>query len=783
MGRQVRFGDWTFDLDENVLAGPRSSIQLEPQVAKLLEYLLNHQDRLLTRDELVRELWNGRVVSNDAVHRCIGVLRQCLSPDAKQAYIRTVPRRGYIARFPAPAGSAPEPRRERSRAVRTAIGGAALLVVLVAAAVGLRLGLGPDLAPGLRDRLAGGDTTESPAGAPVASIAVLPFTDLSPNRDQGYFADGISEDILNMLSQVDDLRVTARTSSFSLKERDADIATIARELDVTHVLDGSVRRSGNRVRIVAQLVDAATSTQLWSARYDRELGDILNVQAEIAGAVATALEAELGIGFRERTHQRLDPVAFDAYLHGLQQIRTWTAPSLVDAERSFRAAVDREPRFARAWYGLGLALLLQVIHEVKPARENVPRMREVIARGLELEPDGAGFLALEGQVARYDGDAALAARFLEEALRRDPSDVWIRNLYCFLRMDMGEPRAALSAQRRTLEIDPLNPTVYVAVGFSHVDLGQLEEALTAAQRFRQLNSPGNATAIGMNGVIRIVLEGDYAGAIREALAGIDAVPRDEKVWSAIYLAVHYYTLEDFENGDAWRREAFSLATPAAERSLSSLDAYATLARGDPRPFRRLRADRLLEGEVRTRLQDFDLYLLADELIERGQAERAVEVMLEIAPEWAAWKERADLPAQAFYPASPLVKSGFSSFPAMHFVPFIRALRATGDRAGAENMLRHFETIVASRREAGLLVGERYVAEARVLRGDRRGALDALEQAERDRTIHHWWQLTLLHSGVFAELRGDPRFTALIGRIRADLERQRAELAKEATPAA
>ena len=264
MTRQFRFGDWSFDADADVVSNGQLSTQLEPQVAKLLEYLLQHQDRLLSRERLLHDVWNGRIVSDDAIHRCIGILRQTLTPEDKQAFIKTVSKKGYIANFPAilnvePEGVVPRtaefPRsRLNGRPAWAWTAGAALLALLV---VPLVLNVG-----GLRDRLwSGSPSTAPPRGIPARalSIAVLPFVDMSAGRDQEYFADGISEEILNQLSKTTTLRIIARTSSFSFKGNNTDIAEIAEALGVTHVLEGSVRKAGNRVRVTARLVDASDS--------------------------------------------------------------------------------------------------------------------------------------------------------------------------------------------------------------------------------------------------------------------------------------------------------------------------------------------------------------------------------------------------------------------------------------------------------------------------------------------------------------------------------------------
>jgi hypothetical protein len=170
-------------------------------------------------------------------------------------------------------------------------------------------------------------------------------------------------------------------------------------------------------------------------------------------------------------------------------------------------------------------------------------------------------------------------------------------------------------------------------------------------------------------------------------------------------------------------------------------------------------------------------LAVDALIESGEAHRAVEFLEKLAPEYARYKVTKDIDPTDFSPAPVPVKSAYSSYPALYFPDYIRALRAAGDEAGANQMLDHLEAILELRRKRGLFIEERHAAEALALRGRAEAALDALEKAERDRTIYHRWQLVLLHNEIFAGFRNHPRFVALVEKIRRDLSRQRDELSR------
>ena len=210
----------------------------------------------------------------------------------------------------------------------------------------------------------------------------------------------------------------------------------------------------------------------------------------------------------------------------------------------------------------------------------------------------------------------------------------------------------------------------------------------------------------------------------------------------------------------------------------AVEAYRHLAHGDIHEARRLALSALTAPKKVWGGADIDVILLrlaVDALIERGEARRAVDFLETLAPEYARYKASKDIDPQNFAPAPVPVKSAYSSYPALYFPDYIRALRAVGDEVGADQMLDHLEAILELRRQRGLFIEERYAAEALALRGRTEAALDALEKAERDRTIYDRWQLVLLHNEIFAGFRNHPRFVALVEKIRRDLSRQRDEL--------
>ena len=301
---------------------------------------------------------------------------------------------------------------------------------------------------------------------------MLPFADLSPARDQQYFADGDRRGDPNLLSKATTLRVIARTSSFSFRGKDADVTRIAEVLGVTHVLEGSVRKAGERIRVTVRLVDASDGSRLWSESYDQQVGDILALQTDVARSVAAALKANLQNDVAVTAAKRVNTEAYDLYLRGQQKLRV---QAFGEAARYFEQALAIDAEFIPGYYGLGMAYVMQVVDVQAPMAENRDRLRDVVRRAQRLAPDDPGVLALSAQLARYDGDIQLAEERFATALQKDPSNGALRSMYAMFKLDQSYPDEALALDRRSLEIDPLNLLTYINVWASYMDLWNAEK--------------------------------------------------------------------------------------------------------------------------------------------------------------------------------------------------------------------------------------------------------------------------------------------------------------------
>ena len=316
------------------------------------------------------------------------------------------------------------------------------------------------------------------------SIAVLPFADLSPGKDHDYFSDGIAEEILTALSKIDNLRVAARRSSFWFKDRQADLREIASKLNVAHVLEGSVRRDDNRVRVTAELIDARRGFTIWSDTFEREMQSIFALQDEITRAIVDTLKLKLEIS-EPRTARSTD--AYDAYLHGLFQSDKSTEEALRKSLGYFERALQIDPHFGRAWTGIAKAWLWLADAYVPP-REAYSKVREAAINALRIDKDDGEAHVYLGETKRIlDWNMDGAAREFCRAVALDPKSTptnYFSAAFCAVRGDRDE---ALKYLERTSTIDPASLWVNNAACELYRYFGLYDDAIAAGERAVQLD--------------------------------------------------------------------------------------------------------------------------------------------------------------------------------------------------------------------------------------------------------------------------------------------------------
>jgi len=299
---------------------------------------------------------------------------------------------------------------------------------------------------------------------PEKSIAVLPFVDMSQARDQEYFCDGISEEILDTLAKVDGLRVVARTSSFSFKGKNADVGEVANKLNVENVLEGSLRREGNRIRITAQLINARDGFHLWSETYERELKDVFAVQDEITRSIVDALKIKLAVAPPGRARQNTE--AYDLYLQGLYFSNKSTEEELRKSLDLFQRSLEKDPNSARAWIGIAKAWIWLADAYVKPL-EAYSKVKEAASKALALDERNAEAHSYLGETKRIlDRNPSGEEEELKRALEIDPNSVDAHMFMSFLKCAQGELDEAVQEIEEAERLDPLSPPIcFVAVAW------------------------------------------------------------------------------------------------------------------------------------------------------------------------------------------------------------------------------------------------------------------------------------------------------------------------------
>lgn len=480
-GNCLVFEDFVLDRQLRMLRRGKHVIDLRPQSFDVLEILATHPGQLVTREDLRKKVWQDRIVTDDSLTHCIVDVRRALG-DTAQRIVRTIRGRGYVFEADVSIEPADSTLRLREGAVagrRRIRSGHTLLAALAGFAIALAWWL----------------TGRMPAGAPPdalslhgeATIAVLPFINISPDPDQAYFADGISEELLNLLAKIPELRVISRSSSFAFRGKDVSVPHVAQKLDVSHVLEGSVRKSGDRIRVTAQLIHARTDTHLWSQTFEREMGDVFDIQDEIAMIVAGEIESRLVD--RLRPARRTDLEAFALFLKGRSLAYAGGAGDVAHAERLFRRAIEIDPEYAPAWSMLALTIYRQtsrtenVSSQEKYSRSQGERLfREAFQQALAADPLNGLANAYLGWEMFFDENDPAGVGLVEKALANEPNDVEVvRTSGAFARA-IGHWESAVALGLRAIDLDPLCQYCYWSLTAAYFFCDKLNEAEAVARR-------------------------------------------------------------------------------------------------------------------------------------------------------------------------------------------------------------------------------------------------------------------------------------------------------------
>jgi len=399
------------------------------------------------------------------------------------------------------------------------------------------------------------------------SIAVLPFVNMSEDKANEYFSDGISEELLNLLAKVPQLKVAARTSSFSFKGKGVEIPEIARQLHVANVLEGSVRRSGDRLRITAQLIRAAEGYHLWSETYDRKMDDIFKIQDEIAGEVVKELKVKLlGAAPKVRT---TDPKAYALYLQARELGRQNNPEAFTKSDALLREVLEIDPRYAQAWEELARNFVNKASMGLLSSQEGFARAREAAEKALAIDPDYAPAHARLGYIAMYgDNDPAGAARHFQRALALDPTDLDVLGNAATFLSNLGRLDEALALDEAVVRRDPVNVTALFKLGIDQRNAGRYDAAIASFRTVLSLspNRGGTHAELGT----ALMQKGDVTAALAET------EQEKTEVWRMIGLPMAYCALGRKTDADA----AFNALIPKYEKDGSFNIAYVYAFCGD-----------------------------------------------------------------------------------------------------------------------------------------------------------------------------------------------------------
>jgi len=405
------------------------------------------------------------------------------------------------------------------------------------------------------------------------SIAVLPFVNMSADAEQEYFADGISEELLNTLAHFEDLRVVGRTSSFSFKDSDADLKEIGEALNASAILEGSVRTAGDRVRITAQLVDTKDGFHRWSETYDRKLTDIFAIQTEIATAIADALRVNLSPEEKNRlaTPPTENVEAYQAYLLGKQRVAKWNVTTLAEAVDFYQQAIELDSSFALAYAGLAESYIWQASISGLPRDELYAKAEAAIDKAIALDDQlGEAYNALAAlKQDRYDLEGAEAA--FQRALELNPNYATAYNWYGFLLREANRLEEALTLHRKALELDPLSATIIVNVGFDLHYLGRFDEALAQFENALEID-PDYAGGFVVSAHYWFV-EGKLDEAVVWSAKAVSLDP--EGPVASADLGLLFLDLGDSNEGEYWIKRSIELGPEQiwARRAMQVLHVY------------------------------------------------------------------------------------------------------------------------------------------------------------------------------------------------------------------
>jgi TolB-like protein/DNA-binding winged helix-turn-helix (wHTH) protein/Flp pilus assembly protein TadD len=544
----LRFGAFELNVASGELRKSGTAVRLRPQAAKTLTLLASRPGEIIRRNQLREEIWGHHVFVDfeHGLNLCIREIRAALDDDAdKPRYVETLPRIGYrfIAHVEEIAPQAPwtaprtvseqnsgpsraaEPKKLPSR--RWAVAGAIILAVLaLIIPFGIR---------GLRERL-----LPRTLSVRIDSLAVLPLENLSGDQEQQYFADGMTDALITELAKIHSLRVVSRNSIMQYKGKSKPLSRIARELNVDAVIEGTVMRSGDRVRITAQLIEVPTDRHVWAESYERDLHDVLQLQDDLAREIARRVGSELTPTEQARLSERasVNPAAYELLLKGRYEWAKRGLQGLTKALDYFQQSAALDPNYAPAYAGIAESYGILGNNGVMPADAVYPQAKQAALKALELDPNLAeAHVALAEVLNEHDWNWAEAEKEYKRAIELDPNNANAHHFYAMSLMWVGRFSEAITEIERARHLDPVAVKINANVGLVLLCAGQNERAIAEAKRTLELE-PDEGTGHFVTGIANLE-KGNNQVAISDfqALEGKDPQNPAAAQWLAYAYAI------------------------------------------------------------------------------------------------------------------------------------------------------------------------------------------------------------------------------------------------------
>ncbi|HMB61388.1 MAG TPA: winged helix-turn-helix domain-containing protein [Xanthomonadales bacterium] len=512
MNSDYRIGEWVIRPQHGCIERGDTVVRLKPKPMAVLVRLAQARNAVVRRDELFESVWPGGVVYDATLNQCIAELRRAFGDSALEpTIIKTIPKVGFclIPEVEPLSAEAPAPKRvSRFLPLATTVAGTmAIAALLFGAWWHYRV------APAINAEVTAIESSP-------ASIAVLPFENMSEEPGYEYFADGLSEELRNLLVKIPQVRVAARMTSYSIRQKNLTVSEIADALHVGHLLEGSVQNSGNRIRVTVHLTEADTGFEVWSEQYETDLDDIFAVQDEIASHVANELHLSL-VGKTPR-NQEASAEVYALYLQAQYFLNRVTREGRSKAVEKLQQTLALDPDYAPALQALAATYLFQSNSGERPIEEGFAMGRSIAAKAIVIDPGlGSAWGTLAYIESFYDWDWETAGNSVETMLELEPESAQSKYVAASYYQMLGQFERSLQLRDEAILLDPLNPYIYESRAYTLLSMGRYEEADNALQELLEIN-PSHRNAVRLRAKIRL-LRGDP----QSALGLLDGLPGDE----------------------------------------------------------------------------------------------------------------------------------------------------------------------------------------------------------------------------------------------------------------